>query len=90
MRSNSLGTRILRDPWPMAAFRLGYADGGGTKYFVEIPERERMDDEADECDRLGDENVEKQQHEELLVIVANAVGNPWAMMIHIKHASVAQ
>jgi len=42
-------------------------------------------------DKVGDyEDIYEQQNEKLAVPEANAVVNPGAVMVHIKHASVAR
>jgi len=33
--------------------------------------------------------VEEHVHEELIVVKANAVCNPWTVMIHLKNTSIA-
>lgn len=38
----------------------------------------------------GEDNVEEEEHEELAVGKAHAVGNPGTVVVHVQHASLAR
>ena len=55
--------------------------------FLESASEDRV---ARSCNQIASERaVEDHVHEELVVVETDAVGNPWAVMVHLQDASIA-